>query len=46
VAQVRDEELLTPPAGTELSRYATLHGVVQHDLYHGGQIAILKKALG
>src|SRR4029077_6686936 len=32
VAQVRDEELLTPPAGTEWSRYATLHGVVQHDL--------------
>jgi uncharacterized damage-inducible protein DinB len=46
VAQVRDEELLSPPAGTEWSRYATLHGVVQHDLYHGGQIAILKKALG
>jgi len=25
--------------------YATLHGVIQHDLYHAGQIAILKKAL-
>jgi uncharacterized damage-inducible protein DinB len=25
--------------------YVTLHGVVQHDLYHAGQIAILKKAL-
>jgi uncharacterized damage-inducible protein DinB len=46
VADVRDEELPAPPAGTEWSRYVTLHGVVQHDLYHGGQIAILKKALG
>ncbi|HKR60750.1 MAG TPA: DinB family protein [Pyrinomonadaceae bacterium] len=26
------------------SIYITLHGVVQHDLYHAGQIAILKKA--
>lgn len=25
--------------------YVTLHGGVQHDLYHAGQIAILKKAL-
>jgi uncharacterized damage-inducible protein DinB len=25
--------------------YVTLHGVVQHSLYHTGQIAILKKAL-
>jgi uncharacterized damage-inducible protein DinB len=22
-----------------------LHGIVQHDVYHSGQIAILKKAL-
>lgn len=26
------------------SLYITLHGVVQHDLYHAGQIALLKKA--
>lgn len=25
--------------------YITLHGGVQHDLYHAGQIAVLKKAL-
>jgi len=25
--------------------YVTLHGGVQHDLYHAGQIAMLKKAL-
>jgi len=23
-----------------------MHGIVEHDAYHGGQIAILKKALG
>jgi uncharacterized damage-inducible protein DinB len=27
------------------SVYVTLHGGVQHDLYHAGQIAIVKKAL-
>jgi hypothetical protein len=27
------------------SVYITVQGVVQHDLYHAGQIAILKKAL-
>jgi uncharacterized damage-inducible protein DinB len=25
--------------------YALLHGVIQHDLYHAGQIALLKKAV-
>ncbi len=29
------------PSGN--SRYILLHGVVQHDLYHAGQIAILRK---
>jgi uncharacterized damage-inducible protein DinB len=28
------------------SFYVMLHGLIQHDLYHAGQIAILKKALG
>lgn len=27
------------------SYYVLLHGMVQHDLYHAGQIAILKKAV-
>ncbi len=27
------------------SNYALLHGVIQHDLYHAGQIALLKKAV-
>ena len=29
--------------GTTYSVYFLLHGVVQHDLYHAGQIALLKK---
>src|SRR6202021_725077 len=46
VAQGRDEELPARPAGTEWSRYATLHGVVQHALFPGGKFAFLKKPLG
>ena len=29
---------------TDDSFYYLLHGVIQHDLYHGGQIALLKRA--
>jgi uncharacterized damage-inducible protein DinB len=31
------------PLGTGVSYYELLHGIVQHDAYHAGQIAILKK---
>jgi len=34
-----------PVPRTQNTRYVMLHGLVQHDLYHAGQIAILKKAL-
>lgn len=34
------------PLGTGVSHYVLLHGLVQHDTYHAGQIALLKKALG
>lgn len=33
-------------AGKEFNYYFLLHGVVQHNLYHAGQIALLKKATG
>jgi len=36
-----DEEL--PGVDDTWSAYITLHGVLQHVLYHAGQIAILKK---
>ena len=32
--------------GTGLSHYVTLHGVIHHTIYHAGQIALLKRALG
>jgi uncharacterized damage-inducible protein DinB len=31
--------------GVGVSLYVMLHGLVQHDVYHAGQIALLKKAL-
>jgi uncharacterized damage-inducible protein DinB len=45
-----EEKLYTPtndlrsgPLGSGVSYYVLLHGIVQHDVYHSGQIAILKK---
>ncbi len=32
-------------AGTGLSKYLTLHGLVHHTVYHSGQIAQLRRAL-
>jgi uncharacterized damage-inducible protein DinB len=41
-----DDARLDEPIYPEMSsRYVTLHGVVQHTLYHAGQVAVLKKAL-
>ena len=37
-----DQLMVSGPATV----YGTLHGIIQHTLYHAGQIAILKKALG
>jgi uncharacterized damage-inducible protein DinB len=41
-----DQPIINDPQINYSSVYVTLHGGVQHDLYHAGQIAILKKALG
>ena len=43
---LKDDQLDQKAASTTESRYILLHGVVQHDLYHAGQIAVLRKALG
>jgi uncharacterized damage-inducible protein DinB len=40
---VRDDQLDQASAGYGSSRYVLIHGVIQHDLYHAGQIAILRK---
>ena len=37
----RLDQILVP--GGTASAYRTFHGAVQHDLYHAGQIAVLKK---
>ncbi|HLG17528.1 MAG TPA: DinB family protein [Blastocatellia bacterium] len=45
VAALSDSQLAEIAPGCEYNIYFLLHGVIQHDLYHAGQIAILKKAL-
>jgi uncharacterized damage-inducible protein DinB len=32
------------PTGAGVTHYVLLHGIVQHDVYHAGQIALLRKA--
>jgi uncharacterized damage-inducible protein DinB len=43
IADLADERLEDQTAGKEYTLYLLLHGVVQHALYHAGQIALLKK---
>jgi hypothetical protein len=43
VAALTDDQLEAPIGGKDYNAYVLLHGVVQHDLYHAGQIALLKK---
>lgn len=42
---LKDSQLDEAPRGSNHSIYVMLHGVIQHDLYHAGQIALLKKAV-
>jgi uncharacterized damage-inducible protein DinB len=44
VSQLDETRLDQPIIEGMGSVYVTLHGVIQHTLYHAGQIAILKKA--
>ncbi len=41
-----DKFLDTIVPGRNYSYYTLLHGIVNHDLYHAGQIALIKKGLG
>jgi uncharacterized damage-inducible protein DinB len=50
VATLEESTLLGPPAGarnralgTGVNAYRLLHGIAQHDAYHAGQIALLRK---
>lgn len=45
IASLDEQRLDEPILPGMTSVYITVQGVVQHDLYHAGQIAILKKAL-
>ena len=40
-----DAKLQDTVPGRQYDFYYLFHGIVQHSLYHGGQIAVLKKAM-
>jgi uncharacterized damage-inducible protein DinB len=51
VASLPEDQLFKPTndpregeSGVGVDHYVLLHGIVQHDVYHAGQIALLKKA--
>jgi len=44
IGRLEETRLDEPIVEGMTSVYGTLHGVIQHDLYHAGQIALLKKA--
>lgn len=46
VARLPDSRLGDRVPGKRYDFYHMLHGIAQHELYHAGQIAILKKVLG
>ena len=45
LTQLNDSVLDEPLSAPEKSVYVEVHGVIQHHLYHAGQIAILRKNL-
>jgi len=44
VAKLDDTQLMDKPGHDSNVFYVQIHGIIQHDLYHAGQIAILKKS--
>lgn len=45
LGRLTDARLTDPIAGKPYDAYFQLHGLVQHNLYHAGQIALLKRAV-
>jgi uncharacterized damage-inducible protein DinB len=45
ISGLSDERLRERCPGKRYDFYHLLHGVAQHELYHAGQIAVLKKGL-
>ena len=46
VRELSDEALEAKVPGLDYSVSVLLHGVVEHGTYHGGQIMLLRKAMG
>ena len=46
VLNLDDAQLDEPILPGMSTRYVSLHGAVQHTLYHAGQIAVVRRALG
>jgi uncharacterized damage-inducible protein DinB len=44
IGKLSDADLNNPVPGKKYNVYFMLHGIVQHSLYHAGQIALLKKS--
>jgi hypothetical protein len=45
VAKLGDSDLIGRVPGKDHTVLTMVHGIVEHDAYHGGQIAILTRAL-
>ena len=45
ILELPEPKLEEPVPGQNYDYYVLLHGIIQHTLYHAGQIAILKKKL-
>ncbi|MCI0329408.1 MAG: DinB family protein [candidate division Zixibacteria bacterium] len=45
ISKLSDKKLNKPIAKGKSTFYASLHGIIQHDLYHAGQMAVLKKGV-
>ncbi len=45
IREMPEEKLNELAGGAKYNYYFLLHGVVQHNLYHAGQIALLKRSL-
>ena len=43
VARLSDADLRKTPSGSKVSNFALISGIAAHDLYHAGQIQLLKK---
>jgi uncharacterized damage-inducible protein DinB len=41
--QIHDDKLLKTVGNRSYDYYTLLHGIIQHDVYHLGQIVLLKK---